>query len=43
MYNMNALRTYHNRTYKTMIYCIEYNKTLYYRLSSIYHHPTYII
>ena len=43
MYHMHALRTYQNRTYKTMIYCIEYDKTLYYRLSYIYHHPTYII
>ena len=33
MYHMHALRTYQNRTYKTMIYCIEYDKTLHYRLS----------
>ena len=29
--HMHALRTYQNRTYKTMIYCKEYDKTLYYR------------
>ena len=33
MYHMHALRTYQNCTYKTMMYCIEYDKTLYYRLS----------
>ena len=33
MYHMHALRTYQNRTYKIMMYSIEYDKTLDYRLS----------